>query len=322
MGISDKNTKSHPIKVLFVCSGKHNNQPSSIISSQANSLIKKGLHVDYFIIKKRKLMGYLQAGVLLSNYLRKTKYDVVHAHYSLSGILSELAGAKPLVISLMGSDILGYGWQRIACRFFSRRWDVTIVKSHQMQKLLKGRNVKVIPNGVDLSRFRLIVNEGMKDIIPGTDKQLIIFIGAPSRKEKNFYLAKEAINILKHPNVLFLTLNNLPSKLIPYYMNAASLLVLPSLWEGSPNVVKEAMACNCPVVATDVGDVRWLFGDEPGYFIADFTPEDFAAKIKMALEFSKKHRRTNGRKRIIKLGLDSESVALKIINIYHEILKR
>ena len=76
--------------------------------------------------------------------------------------------------------------------------------------------------------------------------------------------------------------------------------------EGSPNLVKEAMACNCPVVATDVGDIKWLFGDEPGYFISDFTSEDFSRKIKRALDFSITTGRTRGRERILELGLDSK----------------
>ena len=187
---------------------------------------------------------------------------------------------------------------------------------------MNGSQVKIIPNGVDLSRFRPIVTDKMKEFLPGNKKPLIIFIGNPSRKEKNHSLAKQAIDRLKNMEFHFLTLSGTKNELIPSYMNAASVFILPSLWEGSPNVVKEAMACNCPVVATDVGDVRWLFGNEPGYFIADFTPEDFAAKIKMALEFSKKYGRTNGRKRIIELGLDSESVARQIIHVYQEVLKR
>ena len=82
------------------------------------------------------------------------------------------------------------------------------------------------------------------------------------------------------------------------------------------------MACNRPVVATDVGDIRWLFGNEPGHFITSFDPEDVAEKIKLALEFSEKYGRTNGRQRVIDLGLDSQTVAKKIINLYKEVLEQ
>ena len=311
------------MKVLFVSSGNSATGISPVIANQAESLRKLGVDVEHFVIQGKGIKGYFSVVSKLRKQFKYFQYDCVHAHYALTGIVSAFAGAKPLVVSLMGSDLIEIFWQRMASRFFSRiYWNITIVKSGQMRKLLNGSQVKIIPNGVDLSRFRPIVTDKMKEFLPGNKKPLIIFIGNPSRKEKNHSLAKQAIDRLKNMEFHFLTLSGTKNELIPSYMNAASVFILPSLWEGSPNVVKEAMACNCPVVATDVGDVRWLFGNEPGYFIADFTPEDFAAKIKMALEFSKKYGRTNGRKRIIELGLDSESVARQIIHVYQEVLKR
>jgi glycosyltransferase involved in cell wall biosynthesis len=105
------------------------------------------------------------------------------------------------------------------------------------------------------------------------------------------------------------------------YYNAVDVILLTSLHEGSPNVVKEAMACNCPVVSTDVGDVRWLFGDTPGYFITSFDYKDVVEKIKLAINFREKYYQTKGRERIIDLGLDSGTVAGRIIDVYRQVLK-
>lgn len=105
-------------------------------------------------------------------------------------------------------------------------------------------------------------------------------------------------------------------------INAADCTLLTSFSEGSPQFVKEAMACNSPVVATDVGDIAWLFGNEPGHYLCGFDPEDVAEKIQAALEFSYKFGKTQGRKRIMALGLDSESVAGKILSIYQSVLKK
>jgi glycosyltransferase involved in cell wall biosynthesis len=103
-----------------------------------------------------------------------------------------------------------------------------------------------------------------------------------------------------------------PNSEIPYYLNAADLLLVTSYREGSVNVVKEAMACNCPIVSTDVGDVRWVMSGTEGCYISAQDHESVAGNIKKALAFGK---RTNGRDRILELGLDSVSTAQKIIDI-------
>lgn len=106
---------------------------------------------------------------------------------------------------------------------------------------------------------------------------------------------------------------------VPDILNKADVVLLTSKWEGSPNVVKEAMACNCPVVATNVGDVAWLFGDEPGYFLTGFDPVVVAEKIRMALAFADKEGKIRGRARIRKLGLDSETVARRVVDVYETV---
>lgn len=139
---------------------------------------------------------------------------------------------------------------------------------------------------------------------------------------KNIQLLEKAYGLLDSTeNIELHALQNIPHQDIPKYMNASDVVILTSLWEGSPNVIKEAMACNRPVVATAVGDIAWLFGDEPGHFLTSFDYEDVSNKLNMALEFAEKVGQTNGRKRIIELGLDSESVAKRIAQVYQEILK-
>lgn len=179
----------------------------------------------------------------------------------------------------------------------------------------------VIPNGVNIEEFYPIAKDIAKEKI-NLNKNLryIIFISNPNRPEKNYKLAVQAYNNLRLFDVKLLTVYDVSHSLLNYYYNAAECLLLTSYHEGSPNVIKEAMACNCPVVSTDVGDVRWLFGNEPGHFITTFDPQDVAEKIKDALDFSKKYGRSSGRKRIIELGLDVDTVAKKVINVYQFVL--
>ena len=106
-----------------------------------------------------------------------------------------------------------------------------------------------------------------------------------------------------------------------FYLNAANVLISTSFREGSPNIIKEAMACNCPVVSTNVGDVEWLFGDTPGYFLTSFDPSDVANNIQKALTFSKSTEAVHGRQRLIELELDADNVSTKIIKVYESILE-
>ena len=105
-------------------------------------------------------------------------------------------------------------------------------------------------------------------------------------------------------------------------MNSVDLCLMVSKTEGSPQVIKEAMACNCPIVSADVGDVKEVIGKTEGCFVCFYDPGDVAEKLKMALDYRKIHESTQGRNRIIELGLDSETIAKRIISIYGSVLRR
>jgi len=309
------------MKVLFISSGK-SGKVGDVVKNQGESLKAAGVDIDYYLIKPG-FLGYLSSIPKIRRTYRRGNYDLVHAHYSLSGFTAAFAGCKPLVVSLMGSDTFMSKWLRLLARFFYRyKWDVTIVKTQQMKELVNITKAHIIPNGVDIKRFKPEPKTGARKYLNyPEDKKLILFISIPNRPEKNPELAEKAIKALNNNEVELKHIYNVPNSEIPHYLNAADILLLTSKWEGSVNLVKEAMACKCPVVATDVGDLKWLFGDEPGYYIAGFSPEDFAKQIKSALDFSKNIGRTKGRERIIALELDSSMVAQKIISIYRKVLK-
>ena len=305
------------MKVLFVSSGK-NGTVGDVVLNQGESLKTAGVNVDYCLIKPG-FYGYLSAIPRIRKTFRQGSYEVAHAHYSLSGFAAALAGCKPLVVSLMGSDAFMSKWLRVVARFFySYKWDATIVKTIQMKEVLYMTKAHIIPNGVDLDRFKPMPKADARKYLNYPErKNLIVSISNPNRFEKNRELADKAIEALKYYEVDFKHIYNVPNSEIPYYLNAADLLLLTSKWEGSVNVVKEAMACNCPVVSTYVGDVRFVTGNTEGCYITSFVPEDVTKKIKTALAFCS---RTNGRQRIIELGLDSETTAKKIVEVYKEVI--
>ena len=283
---------------------------------------KAGIDVEYFTVVGKGLKGYLKNVMPLTRHIRQKKYDVVHAHYSLSALTATLAGCRPLVVSLMGSDIrLGFVFRQAVSFSSLFFWESLIVKSKDMQDNIRIKYSEIIPNGIDTDIFRPIEKKTARGRLGwNQDKRHILFAANPSRAAKNFQLAERAMAAGVFRKAELHVLGNVPHHDIPVYMNASDVVILTSLWEGSPNVVKEAMACNCSVVATDVGDIRWLFGDEQGYFLTSFDPADVAYKMKMALDFAMQKGKTHGRERMIELGLDSESVARRIISVYERVV--
>lgn len=305
------------MKVLFVSSGNSPDGISPIVRSQGESLKRNGIDLDYFTIVGKGTKGYLKNILRLRKFLGSKNYDLIHAHYSLSSIVASLSCKLPMVVSLMGSDThMSFFWKSIIKVFYRFRWKLTIVKSGRMKKNISLDNAVVIPNGVDFELFKPIEKNIAKMKVGFNDKRRhIIFVANPERPEKNYPLAKKAIELINNDSVELNAVSNVDQNIIPYYMNATDILLLTSLWEGSPNVIKEAMACNCPIVSTDVGDLKEVLGNTEGCYITSYDPKDVADKIKKALDFGQK---TDGREKI--KHLDEKIIAEKIIQLYTEIL--
>ncbi len=301
------------MKVLFVSSGNSKSGISPIVKNQGESLKKEGVELEYFTIKGKGLKGYFKGIFELKKHLKTKEYDIIHAHYWLSGITAAFAGAKPLVVSLMGDDVKASGLFRIIVSFFYYLfWDKTIVKSKDMYKTFGKKNVAIIPNGVDLEKFRPIEKKFALEVTGWDEtKRHILFTSNPKRSVKNFSLAKEAFDLIKDDSLELHYLVNIPNEKVPFFYNSADVIVMTSLWEGSPNAIKEAMACNIPIVSTDVGDVKDVIANTKGCYISSYDPKEFADSIKKALLFNN---RTNGREKI--RALSSENIAKKIIALY------
>jgi glycosyltransferase involved in cell wall biosynthesis len=183
-------------------------------------------------------------------------------------------------------------------------------------KLAAHNKTSIIPCGVNIDIFQPIDKlEARKILGLIPDERIVLFSSEFDVPVKNYPLAKAAC--AKFDNIKLIELKNFTREQVNLLLNACDLLLLTSIREGSPQVVKEAMACNCPIVSTDVGDVRNNIQDLQGCYIASFDPVDVAEKIKLAFNAD----RTGGRKRLIDLGLDSVSTALRIIELYKNILK-
>jgi len=195
--------------------------------------------------------------------------------------------------------------------------DRVIVTSQAVADSLGQPGVTVIPCGVDLDLFRPMPQaEARRRLGLDLEARYVVYAGRRG-PEKRLDLIKDAVARLQvdDPSVRLLVLTEKPHRVVPFYFNAADVLVLASDFEGSPMVIKEAMACNLPIVSTDVGDVASLIGDTEGCYLCGQTSEDVAVKLHQALSFGQ---RTNGRDVVRHLSL--EAIAGRIIEVYREVL--
>lgn len=306
------------MKVVFVASGnKTVGTVSSFVRTQFESLSDEGFEMELFPVVGHGWMSYLKSIISLRKKIRTENPDIIHAHYSVCGIVAYLAalGLRPkVVVSILGS-FPKKNFKLIWVRFFIRHlWDKTITKSERTAQQL-GLDVDIVPNGVDMGKFEIIDYKAAREMVGfSSDKKYIIWCSHPQRVEKRYSLAQASISLLKESNIELVPIFDKPHDEVVKYMCAADLLLLTSANEGSPNVIKESMACNCPIVTTDVGDVRWVLnGVEGTYVSTSDNPSSICNAITEALKYCK---RTEGRKQIYNLGLTTKSVAKKIHKIY------
>jgi teichuronic acid biosynthesis glycosyltransferase TuaC len=324
------------MKVLFVSSGNTSGfEIVPFIKEQGESLRKAGVDVAYFPIRGKGLSGYLKAGLKLRKFLKSNHYDLIHAHFTLSGYAAVLGSrGTPVVLSLMGSDAYGEYVGENKVIFFSRFLTLLtlLIQPFVRAIISKSDNIEqyvylkrksfIVPNGIDTEKFRPSATDFRSVLSLNPQQKQVLFLGSKKSVRKNIKLVQQAMSYLNRNDVELINPYPIAHEAIPKYLNSVNVLAICSYMEGSPNVVKEAMACNCPMVATNVGDIKWVFGTMEGCYIASFQPEDFAKKLQAALTFSEAHQRTKGEQRIKELGLDSKSIAQRVVEIYKIALKQ
>lgn len=326
------------MRVLFVASGNGKvNGVNSFINVQMESLRAAGMDMRLYTVNGHGVIGYLKNVPALRKMIREWQPDIVHAHYTICGYLAAIAclgiryrhadRKKPKVfLSILGSFHWGTETRRRLVRFCIHHvWDGVLVKAQRTADELKVQ-VPVVPNGINLHQFTIISkNEARKMVGMKDDTKYVMFITNPAWiYHKNYPMAEAAIKLVNEDvewkktngigNVELKVVFGVPHNEVIAYMCGGDVVLMTSHVEGSPNVIKEAMAVNCPIVSTDVGDVAWLLDGVSGSYMAwDYTAECVAEQVKKAIEFEG---RTNGREKIQKLHLTVEEVAKKIIEIY------
>ena len=321
------------IRVLMItCSYPTDANPRSVpfIARQVSFLRQAGIDVDLFHFEGRKrLLNYAQARRQLQRHTRGKQYDLVHAQWGQSAVLA-LPKRLPWVITFRGNDLEGIVGdngrytvrgrvQQAVSMAMGRLADQAIVVSERLGRRLSRDDFHVIPSGLDLELFRpMPMADARRTLDLPMNKRLILF--AASRKanpRKRYELAERAVNILRRCyDVELVVATRVSQSLMPVYMNACDALLLTSMHEGSPNVVKEALACNLPVVSTDVGDVESRIGGVDGCYVCkDDSADAIAAALERVLE---RTGRIDGRSSIV--DLDERVTTQKVIEAYRRAL--
>lgn len=302
------------MKILIVCS-KTNGNIAPFITEQVESLRASGMELDYFFIEQKGIKGYLQSLSLLKQAIKTFEPEVIHAHYGLSGLLANLQRRVPVVTTYHGSDINDPRVKRYS-NIAIRLSHYNIFVSQRLADAIQHKKrFSVIPCGVDMSLFYPIEKQVARESVGWElEGNYIVFSGNPEDKVKNFNLAKHAVSLL--PKTQLIPLVDFTREEVNLLLNAADVALMTSFTEGSPQFIKEAMACNCPIVSTDVGDVVSLTANLAGCFIASHKQADIANKLQAAIEFSHSGKRTEGRKKIKQAGIDLTTIALRIKAIF------
>jgi len=300
------------MKVLIVANGKYQNELPSHVVEQIEALEREGIQIDTFGINKSGLLGYFQESFRLRRKIKQCHPDIIHAHYGLSGLCANIQRRVPVVTTYHGSDIHSGGWILQLSRITMRLSVYNIFVGIKLLDMsdYKGKNAMLLPCGIDLDVVKSIPREEAMKHTP-IKKPFVLFAGSYERPVKNAKLAKEAMK--RVPGVDLIELDGYNRDEVTSLMNATSCLLMTSFNEGSPMVIKEAMACGTPIVTVDVGDVRNVIGDTQGCYFADYDADDIAMKIKKAMAFEGK---TTGRSRIEELGLSNEYIAKKLKQLY------
>ena len=304
------------MKVLIVASG-NSAAISPFVKEQGESLKEIGLDIDYFLIKGKGITGYLKNYFNLIRLVKTNTYDIIHAHYGLSGLLATFQSHVPVVITFHGSDV-NLNQTNFYLSFLASRLSHENIFVHERlsKKLsLFSDQTEIIPCGVNLNLFKPFDKLASKDKL-GLDHKYsyVLFSSSFNNKIKNAALAKLALSNLE--NIILIEMKGYSREEVHLLMNAVDILIVTSFSETGPLVVKEALACNCPIISTDVGDVKQLTEGTENCYIVDYDAVQIKQRIQDILSSNKK---PDGRDAVKHLGL--KEVATDVYEVYKRVVK-
>ncbi|MBK0404106.1 glycosyltransferase family 4 protein [Adhaeribacter sp. BT258] len=278
----------------------------------------------YFINGRQSAINYLKSIFSLNLFINKNKFDVIHIHFGLTGLflLFNPFIYIPTVLTIHGSDISSsklFGLLPIITKMVTKRVNKVIILNENMYSLLSKYNYKLIqiPCGINIKQFN----------IKRANNPISFTIGFPGdkrRPEKNFSLFEKIVKELRntHTNIEIIEFHNFTRQEVIDNLSKLDCLLMTSFREGSPQIVKEAMAAGVPIISTKVGDVEKLLENvENCSVINNFDHTEFLEELLKLYALDYNERITNGYLKLESLSLDQDSVTEAIYSLYQTINK-
>ena len=297
------------------------------VKEQENAVSKVFPDVDYtvcFIDGRKGLKEYLKSISAIHRLLDENDYDLIHIHYGFAGLFlfKRLKKKIPVLVTLHGGDIQIEQKKYIQVftdKLILKRADAAITLNDRMDSIVKKYvdNTFIIPCSVDTELFVPAVSE--KETVPVKN---IVFPSDRTRYVKNYPLFESVISVLKSKYGIdsrIFEIKNMSRTEIANLLQKSDLMIMTSFSEGSPQVVKEAMSCNLPVVSTNVGDVSVLLDNVAGSAVVSEMDAELIAEAaykSLGGHFSG----ISGRDKIKQLGLDNNSTAESEYRVYSHLI--
>lgn len=279
----------------------------------------------YFINGFEKKTNYLKSVFSIKNLLKKKQPEIIHVHFGLSGFF--LLFFKPqkskIVMTLHGSDFYttDYLKRKIMDKIFQKVDGFIVMNDFMLSRMSENFNCVVkIPCGINMDFFR---PEDLTNRVKNPNKYLVGFPSDPNRFEKNYPLFREVISALEKTGIEIevCIFDKMRREEVRDNLNKLDLLLLTSHSEGSPQIIKEALACNTPVVSVPVGDVKQVMTGVKDCFVCEnHNADELAAAVLKLLKKPAAPDCISGRERIGEIQMDNISVSNKIFAFYKSIV--
>jgi teichuronic acid biosynthesis glycosyltransferase TuaC len=316
-------------RVLAVIPGDGRGSAFIFVRRQIQALQRLGVRVEPLFFDTRKsLFSFVQNCRMLRRAVRNSGADIVHAHYgTMTALACALVVHKPLIVTFRGSDLNpepGYSWLRtrlgiVFSQLAALRCRRVICVSQQLAGRLwwRKKGVSILPTGVDLQQFTCMERaEARRTLGWDSDEPVVLFNAGRAPAVKGLGLAHEVVSrISRRCRIRFEVMRgDVPPEKVPLLMSGADCLLVTSHSEGSPNIVKEALACALPVVSVDVGDVRErLEGVRPSRIVSR-DPDEVTQAV---LEILEEPVRSNGP--MVARAVSDERIAEQLIALYRSV---